>query len=201
MVTVPEPSTEVSLLQKVRRDPADQDAWRRFDARDGPLVHGWCRHWGAQEADAQDVTQTVLAHLAGRLKTFEYDPARRFRGWLRTVARHAWAAFVAGREKEPAGTGDSDTGRLLHSVEARDDLARRLQEEFDQELLEVATRRVQACVEPRTWEAFLLTARERLPAADVATRVGMKVATVYVARSKVQRLLREELRRLEEGPP
>ena len=197
MPNAPEPSTEVSLLRMLRRDPADQEAWRRFVARYGPLLHSWCRYWGAQDADAQDVTQAVLAHLVGRLKTFEYDPAKRFRGWLRTVARHAWAAFVEGRAKEPAGTGDSRVGRLLHSVEARDDLARRLEAEFDRELLEVATGHVRDRVESHTWEAFRLTAMEQLPAAEVATRVGMKVQTVYVARSKVQKLIREEVRRLE----
>jgi RNA polymerase sigma-70 factor (ECF subfamily) len=51
--------------------------------------------------------------------------------------------------------------------------------------------------EPHTWEAFRLPAVEQLPAGEVAERLGMNVATVYVARSKVQKLVREELRRLE----
>lgn len=198
MANRPEPSTEISLLLELRREPADQGAWRRFEARYRPLIHAWCRHWGAQDADADDVTQSILAYLAVRLKTFEYDPARRFRAWLSTVTRHAWLAFVEGRAKGPIGTGDSHVDQRLHEVAASDDLARRLEAEFDLELLEVATFRVRTRVEPRTWEAFRLTALGDLTPTDAAARLGMKIATVYVARSKVQRMLREELERLEE---
>ena len=201
MANRPEPSTEITRLHQLRREPADQDSWRRFDARYRPLIHAWCRHWGAQELDAQEVAQTILTHLSARLKSFEYDPARRFRGWLSTVTRHAWAAFVEGRATGPIGAGDSRVDQLLHEVVAREDLASRLEAEFDQELLEVAMLRVQARVEPHTWEAFRRTALEELAPAEVAARFGMKIATVYVARSKVQRLLREELGRLEEESP
>jgi RNA polymerase sigma-70 factor (ECF subfamily) len=192
-----EPSTHVSLLERLRRDPADQRAWSEFVDRYAPALLGWCRRWGLQEADAQDVTQTVLVILAQRMKTFAYDPTGRFRAWLQTVARHAWSAFVEGRRRAPRpGAGDA-----LESVEAREELVRRLEEDFDRELLEAAMGRVRQRVEPHTWEAFRLTAVEGLPGPDVAARLAMKVATVYVARSKVQKLIRAELERLEAAAP
>jgi RNA polymerase sigma-70 factor (ECF subfamily) len=51
------------------------------------------------------------------------------------------------------GSGESAVHDLLDSVEARDELARRLEETFDQELLELAAASVRARVEERTWEA------------------------------------------------
>ncbi len=57
---------------------------------------------------------------------------------------------------------------------------------------------VAAQVAPHNWKAFSLTAVEGIPAPEVASRLGMKVARVYAARSHVQRRLREECRRLEE---
>jgi RNA polymerase sigma-70 factor (ECF subfamily) len=195
-----EPSTCVSLLERLRRQPTDQQAWRDFVSRYAPTIHGWCRHWQLQEADAEDVTQSVLLILATRMKTFDYDPSGRFRGWLRTVARHAWNAFVEGRRGAVAAA-DSGINRLLETLEARDELVRRLEENFDRELLELAMDRIQARVEQHTWEAFRLTAVERLPAADVAARLGMKVATVYVAGSKVRKMIRAEVQRLEGDPP
>jgi RNA polymerase sigma-70 factor (ECF subfamily) len=86
-------------------------------------------------------------------------------------------------------------------VAAREDLVQRLQEQFDHELLEMAMGSVRQRVEPRTWEAFRLLALEQQPAAEAARRLGMKVATAYVARGKVQKMVREELRRLEQGHP
>ena len=57
--------------------------------------------------------------------------------------------------------------------------------------------RVRLRVEPRTWDAFQLLAIEGRSGAEVAQRLQMKVATVFVARSKVQRMLREEVSRLD----
>jgi hypothetical protein len=54
-------------------------------------------------------------------------------------------------------------------------------------------------VEPRTWDAFHLLAIEGRSGAEVARHLEMKVATVFVARSKVQRMLREEVMRLEQN--
>ena len=102
------------------------------------------------------------------------------------------------RQPLPAG-GDSQVEELLLTVEAREDLARKLEEAFDLELLEAAKLRVRLRVAPQTWEAFRLVALESLPAAEVADRVRLQVAMVYVAKSKVQKLLQEEIGKLERG--
>ena len=86
---------------------------------------------------------------------------------------------------------------LLETVEAGDDLVRRLDEQFDQEVLAEAQARVRQRVEPHTWEAFRLTAVEGLSGAEAAARLGLKVATVYKAKSKVQQMLHEEVARLD----
>ena len=86
-------------------------------------------------------------------------------------------------------------------MEARDELTRRLQETFDQELLEQATARVRARVEERTWEAYRLTARGGLSGAEAAAQLGMQVGTVYKAKSKVHAMLQETLRQMQEEEP
>jgi RNA polymerase sigma-70 factor (ECF subfamily) len=90
---------------------------------------------------------------------------------------------------------------LLHNVEARDELTGRLQATFDQELLELATARVRARVQERTWEAYRLAALEGLSGAEAAARVGMQIGTVYKAKSKVHALLQETLGELQEEEP
>lgn len=193
--------TSTSLLARLRNAPTDQAAWRQFVRRYGGQVHGWCRHWGLQEADAEDVTQTVLLKLADKMRTFKYDPARSFRGWLRTLAHHAWSDFLDARKRPGGGSGDTEVLRLLETVEARDDLAKHLEEEFDRELFEEAAARVRLRVQPHTWEAFRLLAVEGLSGAAAAEKLGMKMATVFVARSKVQQMIQEELRKLDPPGP
>ena len=195
-----ESRTSASLLARLRQAPADQAAWAEFVDRYGPKVYGWCRHWRLQEADAQDVTQDVLVRLAAKMRGFAYDPSRSFRAWLKTLARHALSDFCDARGRVGAA-GGSEAVELLQTVEAREDLLRQLDEEFDREVLDEAVARVRARVTPKTWRVFELTAREGRSGAEAAEALGMTVAAVFVAKGRVQRLLQEEVRRLEGSGP
>jgi RNA polymerase sigma-70 factor (ECF subfamily) len=190
--------TRISLLGRLRRDPSDQAAWAELVAHYGGKIHAWCLRWGLQEADSQDVTQDVLLKLAKAMENFSYDPTRSFRAWLKTLTNHALSDFLQGRPRLAQGSGDSRVFDMMNSVEARTDLLQRLEEEFDRELLEVAMTRVRLRVAPQTWEAFRLTALEGLSGAEAAERVPMQVAQVFVARRRVQNMLQEEVKKLEQ---
>jgi RNA polymerase sigma-70 factor (ECF subfamily) len=191
--------TSVSLLGRLRQESPDQAAWAEFVRRYGQQIYRWCRKWHLQEADAQDVTQTVLVKLAEKMRTFSYDPTRSFRAYLKTLTHYAWCDFLESRKHPGAGSGDSQVLQALQGVEARDDLLQHLHAEFDQELLEDAMTHVQKRVEPHTWEAFRLTAIEGLSGAAVAEQLQMKVATVFKAKSKVQKMLQETIESFEEN--
>jgi RNA polymerase sigma-70 factor (ECF subfamily) len=193
--------TSPSLLDRLRRDPTDQAAWEEFVDRYARKVYGWCRQWHLQDADAQDVTQIVLVRLAQRMPTFAYDDTRSFRGWLRTLTQHAWSDFLKRRERAGRGSGDRQVEAFLASLEARVSLLTALEEQFDQELLAEAAARVRLRVAPHTWEAFRLTAVEGLPGAEAARRLRMRVASVFQAKSRVQKLLQEEIGELEGDAP
>jgi RNA polymerase sigma-70 factor (ECF subfamily) len=189
--------TNVTLLGRVCRDPTDNQSWSEFVHRYGPRVYTWCRKWHLSDADAQDVTQNVLMKLFVRLPSFTYDPKRSFRAWLKTVTHHAWQDYLDSLRRVGQTGQDSSVLSALERVEARDDLVRHLEEEFDRELLAEATKRVQARVAPATWEAFRLLTQENLSTETVAQRTSMQPATVLVAKSKVIRMLREEVARLQ----
>lgn len=193
------PKTRVSLLTLLRQDPSDQAGWDEFVERYGRHIYRWCRQWRLQDADAEDVTQDILVKLMQKLRAFAYDPSRSFRGWLKTVAHHVWRDFEDSRRHARRAAGDSRIQELMLTVEAREDLAKKLERAFDLELLEAAKVRVRLRVAPHTWEAFRLTALEGLPVAEVAAKVHLQVAMVYVAKSKVQKMLQEELGKLEMG--
>jgi RNA polymerase sigma factor (sigma-70 family) len=193
------PTTRVTLLRQLRLDPSDQAGWDEFVERYGRHIYRWCRQWNLQDADAEDVTQDTLVKLAQKLGAFAYDPSGSFRGWLKTVAHHACRDFYDSRRHTRRAAGDSALEERMLTLEARDDLAKRLEETFDLELLEAAKLRVRLRVAPHTWEAFRLMAIEGLPVAKVAARVQMQVAMVYVAKSKVQKMLQQEIGKLEMG--
>jgi RNA polymerase sigma-70 factor (ECF subfamily) len=191
--------TNPSLLGRLKRDNSDPQAWGDFVRRYGPDILRWCHTWHLQDADAQDVTQTVLLKLAQKLRTFDYDAKRSFRAYLKTLTRYAVADFL---EEGLTGRGQGGSVALeqLNAVEARDDLLTQLQSAFDQELLEKAMEMVRARVEPHTWEAYCLTALDRLSGAEVAAKLNLKIATVFKARSKVQQMLRDQVKHLDTDP-
>jgi hypothetical protein len=88
---------------------------------------------------------------------------------------------------------------MLHTVEARDDLLRELEEQFDHELLAEAMARVRLRVAPQTWDAFRLTALEGLSGAEAAQQIPMQVAQVFVAKRRVHKMLREQIAKLDPG--
>jgi RNA polymerase sigma factor (sigma-70 family) len=193
------PTTHPTLLARLRHDPLNAAAWDEFVEHYGRHIYRWCRQWRLQDADAEDVTQEILLKLAHKLRDFAYNPKSSFRGWLTTVAHHAWRDFIDGRGRTRP-IANEHIWELLKSVEAREDLVQTLEEAFDYELLEAAKVQVRLRVAPHTWEAFQLTAIDGLPVTEVAAKVQMQVAMVYAAKSKVRKMLQEEIQKLEANP-
>ena len=185
--------TSLTLMEMLRRHPKDAGAWDRFVRRYRPKIYGWCRARGLQEADAEDVAQDVIAILTRKMASFQYDPSRRFHAWLRTITYHALSDLIASRCR---AIGEQPTP-LVETIEARDDLQRRLDELFDRELLELAMSRVRQRVATATWDAFRLTTFEGHSGAEASRLLGIPVASVFVSKHRVQKMLREEIARLE----
>jgi DNA-directed RNA polymerase specialized sigma24 family protein len=75
-----EPATSPSLLIRIR-DHGDHLAWSQFVDLYQPLIRGFARKHGLQEADAADLTQEVLRAVAQAIERLDYDPRRgSFRG-------------------------------------------------------------------------------------------------------------------------
>ena len=188
-------TTRISLLNILRDEPGDAAAWREFVRVYGSAVVTWCRERGLQHDDALDVTQDVLLRFWRTSKQFDYNPRGRFRNYLEQVARSALVRWT-----EQAGAPhDQATRSLLEKIPEREDLLARLAEAYDTELVAFAMAEVKTRVRPHTWQAFELLALEHRSGADVAATLNIEINTAYVARRKVQRMIREIIDRLE-GP-
>lgn len=188
--------TPYSLLIRLAQEVRDERAWNEFVQHYQPYICAWCSERGLQQADADDVTQIVLEQLLVTMREFRYDPARSFRAWLRTVTVRACNRFAL-KESRAAGRKDLSSLRALDEAPARQELARRLEEAFDAELLQQAMQTVRGSVAPHTWEAFRLTALLHQSGAEAARQLDMPVMHVYVARQRVQIRLRQEVKRLQ----
>ena len=132
-----EDATRPSLLMQLR-DHADAEAWQTFALLYAPLVYGYCRKSGLQDADAADVTQEVLEHVSRSIRGFEYDPRKgRFRDWLRTVTRHRVSRFV-----ERLKDGDVAIGAMPLEVVAEGLADAEWADDFHARVLEVALEQI-----------------------------------------------------------
>jgi len=187
------PETRASLLANVR-SPDDREAWEQF-----VLIYRMARRRGMQDADAQDLAQTVLMRVAGAIDRWEKtDPAARFRHWLRRVAKNAILTALS-RSPQDAAAGGSNLHDLLNEQpEPAPDADQELALETMREQYLRAAMIVQTDVNAETWRAFELTVIDGKPCDEVATLIGTSVGTVYAARSRVMRRLREQVRSLEQ---
>jgi RNA polymerase sigma-70 factor (ECF subfamily) len=187
------PETRASLLVRIR-DPRDGDAWQTFLALYEPLIRAFARQRGLQDADAADLTQTVLAAVSEAIRRLDYDPRRgTFRGWLLGVTRNQMLKLLARERRQPHG-GDE----LLDEQIAPPEDTALWEQEYKRQRFRWASERVRGDVEAASWQAFWRTAVEGVSAADVAKELGLSVGAVYTAKSRVLDRLRKMIQRLEE---
>ena len=185
------PLTRPSLLLRLR-DLHDQQAWVDFVAIYAPLVYGFARQRGLQEADACDLTQEVLRAVAASAERLEYDPERgSFRSWLYTVTRNKYLDLMRSRRRATRGTGDSDVLAQLHEQPAREEDL--WEEDYRHQVFAWASARVRDEFEDSTWQAFWQVAVQGKKAKQAAADLNLTVAAVYIAKSKVLARLREEI--------
>ena len=88
-----ESQTSLTLMEMLREEPRSAVAWDTFVRRYHPKIYRWCRAWGLQDADANDVAQDVLTKLTEKMATFQYDRSRCFRAWLKTITQRSLERF------------------------------------------------------------------------------------------------------------
>lgn len=180
-------TTPPSLLEKLRH-PSDQQAWQEFVDLYTPLLYEWARRAGLQDPDAADLLQDVFTTLFRKLPEFEYDAARSFRKWLRSVLLNLWRDNLRRRSRRPL-PGQPDA---LEAVPAFDELGAAAEREYRHYLVGQALRLMQAHFQPATWKACWELVHGR-PAVAVARELGISENAVYVAKCRVLSRLRQEL--------
>ena len=188
--------TSTSLIQRVKLQEAA--AWEQLVGVYGPLVYSWCRVRGLSEHDASDLVQTVFLTVSIAIERFRREQkSDTFRGWLRTITRHAIADHFRAIDEKPQARGGT-TGQIRIMDHVGDD-AQVAGELSDSGVLPseraILCRRFLEILrpefEPQVWESFERTAIHGDRAADVAANLGITVSSVYKSKTRVLKRLRQ----------
>ena len=189
------PLTRASLLVRLR-DGTNHLAWQEFIALYSPVVYGFARKRGLQDADAADLMQDVMRSISSAIGRLDYDRSQgTFRGWLFTITRNKIFNHLSARRIRPQASGDSTTSRLLDSQPDPEftDGADTWEMEYQRRLASMAMERIQSEFQAKTWRAFWLTAVEGRAVAETAKEVDLSPGAIYVAKSRVLARLKDEV--------
>ena len=183
------PGTRASLLVRLR-DPRDASAWNLFVDLYAPLIYGYFRRCGAQDADAADLTQDVLTRVSQGIQRLDYDPERgTFRGWLRTITTNKIRDLY--RTRANLIVGGEKIEELLNRLAADDDEPASVAQRTSL-LAARAMELLQTEFEPTTWQAFRGLVLDEKPTQQVADELGTTPNAVRIVKSRVLKRMREE---------
>jgi len=184
--------TRQSLL--LRAQTGEENAWKDLTDLYRPLIIGWLNRQGVPAGDLEDLSQDILLRVVKHLPTFEHSGRRgAFRSWLRTIvcSRTAdyWRGVDAGAQAEG---GSGATAALQLIADPNSDLNRQWDEQHDRYVFNRLLDLVEEEFEATTMQAFRRLALNGASGAETAAELGLSVAAVYAARSRVLRRIRQE---------
>lgn len=193
-MSVEDARTRQTLLWKIR-DAGDTRSWGEFVEIYTPLLYNYFRARGLQDADAADLGQEVMRSVAGAISRFEYDPEKgTFRSWIYTIARNKLNTFFKKDARREKGSGRTTVLKMVEqTVDEKQDPEAIWDLEHRRRMLEWASERVRDHFEEHTWQAFERVALRQEDVAAVAEDLGMKLGSVYVAKSRITAKLRETI--------
>ncbi|HZL89907.1 MAG TPA: sigma-70 family RNA polymerase sigma factor [Pirellulaceae bacterium] len=186
--------TATSLL--ARAAARQVDAWEKLVSLYGPLIYRWCRRWGLQASDAENVGQEVFIRVASGLGEFHGNqPGDTFRGWLYRITHNCFVDHLRRRDASSSGSGGSDARERLERLSASpaeyaDDPAMASQD--DALLYRQLVEFIRNEFSDRDWTAFYRVVIDGIAPAEAAEELNVSVNVIYLAKSRVLRRVREE---------
>ncbi|MEK7677932.1 MAG: sigma-70 family RNA polymerase sigma factor [Verrucomicrobiota bacterium] len=195
--------TRRSLLSRLKNWD-DQESWRVFFDTYWKLIYGVALKAGLTATEAEDVVQETVLTAAKTMGKFKYDPkVCSFKTWLMHLTRKRIAdQFHKRMPAQSAKRRPSDDKSKTSTLERIPDpsgleLESVWNEEWSRNLLEAALDRTKRQANPKHDQLFYLHVVKNRPAREVAQTLNTTVAQVYLAKHRISRLLKKQVKRLE----
>lgn len=191
--------TTTTVLRDLR-DFENRAAWEHFHGRFQRPIVGFARSLGLAAADAEDVAQETLLAFAELYRRGQYDRTKgRLSRWLFGIAyRQALAARRGEARRGAKFAGQANEASFWTNLPDDALTTQAWEREWEQSLLEQCLEQVRREVEPVTFQAFELVVRAERDPADAARELNVPIKSVYNAKHRVLKRVRELRATLEE---
>jgi RNA polymerase sigma-70 factor (ECF subfamily) len=195
--------TRVTLLGRLKNWD-DQESWREFFNTYWKLIYEVAIKAGLTDTEAQEVVQETVILVAKKMPEFKYDPAvGSFKSWLLHTTR--WRVNDQFRkrhvEREAISRRPTDTSRTATIERVPDPAGLILDDvwnkEWQKNLFDAAIERVKGQVSARQYQMFDLYVVKQWPVLKVATRLGVNIGRIYLAKHRIAALIKKEVKKLE----
>src|SRR5437667_3898651 len=197
--------TRESLLSRLK-DWEDRESWQDFFDTYWKWIYSMARKASLSDAEAQDIVQETVVSVARKIEGFKYDPAVcSFKTWMLQLTRWRIINQLKKRQREEDQREHfPEHGDATPTVEqipdpAGFDLESIWDEEWEKNLLAAALERVKRLVDPEQFQIFDLYCLEQWAPHKVASTLGVVMGRVYLAKHRIGRLLKKEIKKLECG--
>lgn len=188
--------TRQSLLARLR-DAGDDASWRDFFETYWKLIYKAGRKAGLSDAEAQDLVQETVISVHKKMPEFRYDPGRgTFRGWLLKLTWWRITDQLRKRKSRETSLSKPDRELDIESVAQEEQLHDFWEAEWERNLMNAAIELAKAKVHPKQFQIFDLYVLREGSVGEVAARLKISAAQVYLAKHRVGNAVKSELRAL-----
>jgi RNA polymerase sigma-70 factor (ECF subfamily) len=195
--------TRASLLSRLK-DWNDQESWRAFFDTYWKLIYNTAIKTGLTDAEAQDVVQETLICVSKAMPGFKYRANKRsFKGWLLRLTAWRIVDHVRFRNGEiqmirPFNPDPTRTATVERVADpAGVELEKLWDEEWENNYVEVALSRVKQNVNPKQYQIFDFYVIKKWPLARVKKALGVSRASIYIAKHRINGMLKDEIAKLQ----
>jgi len=191
-------------LIKLIKNLSDDKSWQTFFDKYRNLIRGTALKMGLSASEADEAVQETFITIAKRIKEFEYDPARgSFKSWLLHTTRWKINDQFRKRQRHPttppsnsANTEDRTSTINRIPDPAGFDLDAIWNEEWAKNIIAVAHERIKQQVSGKQYQIYDLHVLKEWPVAKVKEALNVSASQVYIAKCRIQLLMKKELAKL-----
>jgi len=193
--------TRYSLLSRLK-NWEDDESWREFFDTYWRLIYAVALKSGLTDAEAQEVVQETIICVAKNIQKFKRDrKLGSFKGWLRNLTHWRIADQLRKRvkvlrnemalESQSLSSPDEIPGQTIDANESE------WESEWQRNLLKTALEQVKRHVREEQYQLFDLYVIRQWPVDRITQTLGVSATRVYLAKYRITRRLKKEVRRLE----